>query len=100
MQTITSVCFSWSEINPYDGIPNLQPPDFTTLLTTMNGEGYLIKAAWRHGSIAHLQDNAFSTLLQYMNNLEQHIVEDVPYDKLIVLLKGCCLEEWYTCGCH
>lgn len=72
---------------PYDGTLNLQPPDFTTLLTIMNGEGYLTEVAGRHGSIAHLQDTTFSTLLQFMNNLEQHTVEDDPNGELIMLLK-------------
>ncbi|XP_044430722.1 uncharacterized protein [Triticum aestivum] len=86
-QTSTGAWFSWNEINPYDGILNLKPPDFTTLLTIMNGEGYWSEVAARHGSIAHLQDAAFAPLLHFMNNLEPHNAEDNPYNELNVLLK-------------
>ena len=87
MQTSTGVCFSWNEINPCHGILNLQPPNFTTLLTIMNDERYLTEVVWCHGNITHLQDTAFSTLLQFMNNLEQHTIEDKPYDELVMFPK-------------
>lgn len=69
-------------------ILNLKPPDFTTLLTIMNGEGYWFEVAGRHGSIAHLQDTAFAPLLHFMNSLEPHNVKDDPYNELNMLLKA------------
>ncbi|KAM3212476.1 hypothetical protein ACQJBY_065491 [Aegilops geniculata] len=86
-QTSTGAWLSWNGTNPYDGILNLKPPDFTTLLTTMYGEGYWSEVVGCHGSIAHLQDASFAPLLHFMNSLELHNVEDDPYNEINMLLK-------------
>ena len=65
----TNVCFSWNEINPYDTIVNIRPPNSTNILNIMNDEGYQNEGAEDHGGISHLQDTEFGTILHYTDNL-------------------------------